>query len=174
VPRHDYRCAGCQHTLREVYRSVHVGAQADPPRCTFCGQPMIWIVPVVANDLRSDSDDARFKKFTVYDGDTPVVIDSLSKLRQVERDTEQKARNGEGQQLVFRGYANNHSNMAVNTFGDGPAEKPSAAGKAKYGLQSGTIKTTEAPDTTFGPGVSESNCSALDMPAPPAPAAPTE
>jgi len=106
---------------------------------------------------------AGFKGFTTYDGrNRPVQIDSLHKLRQVEREAEQMARNGDGQPLVWRRYAQDGSNRDVPTLGDlkGPALTPSEAGKRKFGQA--LRKSAEAPDVTYGPGVNDSNTSALD------------
>lgn len=59
-----------------------------------------------------------FTAFETYDGrGNPVQIDSLSKARAVERESEQLARNKEGQQIAFRMFSQNESNQVDNTFG---------------------------------------------------------
>lgn len=126
---------------------------------------MTWM-PQARFDMRSDSGSSDIPKFTVRDGQNQLVeIDSLHKLRKLERESEQQARNGEGQPLRFRAYSQNRSNMQDNTFGPDPASRPSTAGKKKFGLQ-GATKQIDAsqgePTHTYGPGVNDSNTSALD------------
>ena len=166
MPRHDFICKPCQYVLLDQYRSVQEGASARPPFCVSCGLPMSWI-PAARFDLRSDGEGksgSGFQKFTTYDGrNNPVEIDSLHKLRQVERESEQAARNGEGQQMVFRAFNNDGSNRDKGTLGDAPNQRPSAAAKAKYGLRSGTQRLAGEPEVKFGPGVNESNTSALPL-----------
>lgn len=172
MPRHDYRCPSCGRELRDQYRPVTEGGSAHPPFCTICQISMVWVVPVVANDLRSDSDDPHFKKFHVWDGDHRIEISSLSQMRTLERETAKKAADGIGQPLVFRAYSQDHSNLSVNTFGDGPSERPTDEAKRRFGQQA-MIKSLDEPEGAFGPGVDESNCSALPLPPEPAPAAPS-
>ena len=131
---------------------------------------MAWIIPVPRMDLRSDGEGqsgATFQKFTCRDGRNQLVeIDSLHKLRQVEQESEQLARNGEGQQITIRGFAQEHSNMGVNTFGEPPSVKPTEEAKRRFGLGAGA-KAVEGPldgslpDVGYGPGVNDSNTSAL-------------
>jgi hypothetical protein len=123
-------------------------------------------------DLRTDGEGTSghtFQKFHVRDGRNQLVeIDSTSKLRQVERESEQLARNGEGQIVRFRAWEQDHSNMGVNVFGDGPREKPSDVAKAKFGRQGGMTQLAadgegNDPECSYGPGVDDSNTSALDV-----------
>ena len=107
---------------------------------------------------------AGFKAFTTTDGrGTPVHIDSLHKLRQVERESEVHARNGEGQPMVFRRWAQDGSNhdqpTLSKTYNGGEQPSPQAAQRFGATLK----KSTEAPDTSFGPAINESNASALPM-----------
>lgn len=164
MPNHDYRCPSCRFTLRDQYRSIEVGGRSSLPECPHCHYPMQWVIPVPRMDLRTDGEGRTgntFQKFHVRDGRNQLVeIDSTSKLRQVERESEQLARNGEGQIVRFRAWEQDHSNMSVNVFGDGPREKPTDAAKAKFGRQGG-LTTPEDPDCAYGPGVDDSNTSAL-------------
>jgi hypothetical protein len=102
-----------------------------------------------------------FAPFEAVDGrNRPVVIDSLTKLRQVERESEKMAANGEGQSLTWRMYSNDASNRHVNTHGPDPSETPSADAIKKFGpglKRHGEI----APQTEFGPGVTEANTSVI-------------
>lgn len=161
MPRHDFRCPECGWLLLDQYRSAAEGAQAHPPQCFNCDRPMTWI-PQAGFDLRSDSSDSDIPKFTTTDGfGNTVEIDSLHKLRQVEKESEQAYRNGEGQPMVFRAYANNRSNRDVGTLGEAPSAGLTPEGKRKFGRR-GALKTmTDEPDHAYGPGVNDSNTSAL-------------
>ena len=173
MPNHDYFCPSCRWTLRDQYRSVLEGGRGRLPECPHCFMPMMWVVPVPRMDIRTDGEGAsgtRFQKFTARDGRNQLVeIDSLRKLRQVERESEQLARNGEGQQIRFRAYEQNRSNLSVNTFGEGPAVTPlSAEAKRKFGLRGATTPVVAPadgtePDYAYGPGVNDSNTSALPV-----------
>ena len=129
---------------------------------------MTWM-PKANFDLRTDG--TSFAKFTVYDGqNNPVEVDSLHTLRRIERESEQLARNGEGQHMTFRAYANDSTNLDVNTHGDRASEKPTAAGKRKFGLQGGAkplvpdlSSESGEPDRPYGPGVNDTNASALPI-----------
>lgn len=168
MPNHDYHCGQCGWILRDQYRSIDEGGSANPPPCPICTRLMVWMIPVPRMDLRSDGEGksgSAFQKFTVMDGQNhPVEIDSLHKLRQVERESEQLARDGMGQQMVFRAYANHTGNKLDPTLGDIPTPKLDPAAKRRFGLQSGAKPLAggeSGPDIAFGPGVNESNTSAL-------------
>jgi hypothetical protein len=122
---------------------------------------MLWIPAFGAMDLKSE-----FQKFTANirqrDGSYKAVeIDSVSKMRQIERDTERAAANHEGEALRFRAWSQDDSNGDVNAFGPmcPPPLDPAIA--RKYGLRSGTIKSVEAPTVELGPGVTDANVSPL-------------
>ena len=173
MPRHDYVCSDCRTVLRDQYRSIEQGGAAHPPRCPSCFAMMTWIIPVPRMDLRSDgegSSGARFQKFTVRDGLNRLVeVDSLHKVREIERESAKMAADGIGQPILFRGFAQDHSNMGVNLFGDGPSEKPEPKYKQKFGLQGGASAVAPTvedgvvsdPDYSYGPGVDDSNTSPL-------------
>jgi hypothetical protein len=161
---HDYFCGFCRIALIDQYRTVAEGGKSTSPECPECGRYMEWI-PQAQFDCRSDSDQSQIPKFTCRDGRNELVeIDSLRKLRQVEKESEDLARNGEGQQVVFRNYSQTRGNRLDNTFGDVAQEKPSAEAKRKWGLRGATkVLGGEAePKHSYGPGVNDSNTSALD------------
>jgi len=124
VPLHDFHCAACGLILQDQYRSIEVGGQGYLPRCQRCGEIMEWIIPVVAMDVGGVKG-AAFKAFTIHrqvptrEGLMQVEeqIDSVHKLRQIEKDSEQRYRDGEGEPLRFRGYNQDASNKDVNSFG---------------------------------------------------------
>lgn len=173
MPRHDFKCSACGTILRDQYRTLEQGGAAHPPRCPHCFEMMTWVIPVPRMDLRSDGEGKSgetFQKFTCRDGQNNLVeIDSLHKLREVERESAKMAADGIGQPIVFRGFAQDHSNMSVNTFGEHPLDAPdmtlTAAGKRKFGLQNGAkmIDASEGePEHAYGPGVSDANTSPLE------------
>lgn len=125
MPLADYRCPDCTQVAHDIPFRMIVGAIASAPDCPDCGAPMEWI-PQAAFDMKTDGEGGRgFQKFEVSrlvptkDGQVQVTeqIDSLHRLRQIEKDSEQRFRNGEGEPLRFRGYAQNRSNMDVGSFG---------------------------------------------------------
>jgi hypothetical protein len=161
MPLHDFY--HCGQVVADVYRSVEEGACARPPLCPTCQQSMTWLPQTCAMDVGGVKG-AAFKAFDTTDGrGTPVHIDSLRKLRQVERESETHARNGEGQPMIFRRWAQGDSNKDQPTLSQtyNGGEQPSKAAAHRFG--STLRKSAEAPDHQFGPGVSESNTSALPV-----------
>ena len=154
MPRHDYR--HCGEVLRDVYRSVQEGAQGRPPACPACGEPMDWIPGVGRMDASGGS---TFQAFEALDGrNRPVLIDSLSKMRKVERESEQLARNGEGQHLTWRHWSQDHSNIGDNTHGPDPSERPTPEAARRFSpIRHGELQ----PAPEYGPAVNDSNASAL-------------
>lgn len=110
MPLHDFYCRSCGAEKVDVYRSVEIGAAAHPPHCS-CGEVM---TPIIAIGGMGTG-------FTTFDVDVDgkkTTIDSLHTLRRVERESEQRYRNGEGEPLRFRAYQQDRSNMDVSSFGD--------------------------------------------------------
>jgi hypothetical protein len=139
---------------------VEEGAQARLPFCPACHCQMQWVPAIGRMDLLNDGSD--HAKFIMYDGQNrQVEVGSMRQMHRLEAESEQQARNGEGQPIRFRALHQSKSQMDVNTFGEGPAEKPTEAGKRKFGLGAGTRKLPGEPEVTFGPGVGEHNTSAL-------------
>ena len=161
MPLHDYH--HCHQVLVDIYRSAAEGARSRPPPCPTCGQPMHWIPQTSAMDIGAVKT-AGFHGFTTTDGrGQRVHVDSLHTLRRVEREAEQAFRNGEGQPMVFRRWAQGSSNRDAPTLSksyDG-GEHPTPEAKQRFG--STLQKSAESPERPFGPGVSEANASALGM-----------
>jgi hypothetical protein len=84
-------------------------------------------------------------------------------MRQVEREAEQAFRNGEGQPMVFRRWAQDGSNRDQPTLSASynPGEAPTPEAKHKFGRQGAFSASAAEPDAPFGPGVNDSNTSAL-------------
>ena len=118
---------------------------------------MAWVPQIGKMDLLSEN-----AKFIQYDGqNNPVTVDSFAAMRKMEAESDQQARNGEGQPIRFRALHQDQSNMDRNTFGPDPSERPSAEGKSKFGFRGATKALSGEPDVTFGPGVHDGNTSAL-------------
>jgi hypothetical protein len=160
-PLHDFWCARCGQLLSNVYVPVVVGATAGAPmHCDHKTSP----IPAAPALHYGDVKGAAFHAFDTFDGrGQRVHVDSLRKLRQVEKDAEQAHRNGEGQPMVFRRWAQDASNAdqsALHPSLNG-GEQPTKAAAHRFGQT--LRKSASEPDHTFGPGVSESNASALPM-----------
>jgi len=169
---HDYWCQHCGQVLTDVNIPVAIGATAGAPFCpNACraGEPQrlpvrMTAIPGIGSMDVGGTKGAAFRAFDTFDGrNQPVRIDSLRKLRQVERESEQHARNGEGQPMIFRRWSQDGSNRDQHTLHpsyDG-GEHPTEEAKHRFGQT--LRKSTEEPEVGFGPGVSESNASALPM-----------
>jgi len=132
MPSNYYRCPTCGTLHLITYRLRDVGGDGWPPICgavppaeaTYWGlcRGVLEIAPQpgdFAMDARSDGGTGKgFQKFSVDVDGHPVEIDSLHKLRTIERESEQRYRNGEGEPLRFRAWTQEASNMGVSAFGD--------------------------------------------------------
>ncbi len=155
MPLHDYHCSTCGNVQADVYRSCDEGAQSTPPTCA-CGTRMEWIPAVGSMDAKEP-----FQQFDTFDGrGQKVHVGSLHQLRQIERDSEQAARNGEGEHLTWRAYSQDRSNRYVNTHGEVPQESPKEEYVRKFGK---SLRSQVAPEREYGPGVNDSNTSALGV-----------
>lgn len=156
MARHDFLCAACPRVLFDINVPIEIGATAGAPKCPDCGGPTSWLPAVGRMDAAGG---ATFTAFDAFDGrNQPVHVDSLHKMRQIERESEQLARNGEGQQINWRMWSNDRSNRLDNTLGKYVAgERPDPAYVKKFGKSIAEAAAT----ADFGPGVNESNTSAL-------------
>lgn len=153
---HDFRCHRCGYTARDVNIPVAVGAmhaRIPCPTCTigqapFTTRPVLldWIPAIGRVDVFSDG---QFQKFAIEESvrgaTVRTEIDSLHKLRQVERDSEQLARNGEGRPLVWRDYANARTNFDVHTLSATPGDPhgvQAVLAKKKHAVRKGDAVTS--------------------------------
>lgn len=157
---HHFRCPACAFISKDVNVPVAIGAVNAEVYCPICAARMIGIPAIGRMDA---SNGPTFKAFDTYDGKNQKVhVSSLKQLRAIERQSEIDHKNGEGQPLVFRAFSNDPSNKdqsALHPNWDG-GEHPTDDGKRKFG--STAQKSAEAPEAGYGPGVSDSNTSALD------------
>lgn len=159
MANHDFWCQHCGQVLTDVNVPTSVGARLGAP--LHCGQPMNWIPQVGRMDAASGPG---FQAFEAYDGQNrPVTVDSLKKLRDIERQSETDARNGEGQPIVWRRFSNDKSNHDVHTLAPkwtGGGAQPDPAWVKAHADQ---IKAHDSvASTEYGPGISDDTPSALD------------
>lgn len=153
---HDFWCQTCGQVLVDVNVPIAIGATAGAP--THCGRPAAWIPAVGRMDAYEP-----FQEFETRDGQNrPVTVDSLHKLRAIERQSEQQFRDGEGQPLVWRSYSNDRSNRDVHALHPGwtGGAQPDPAFVKKHGAA--IRRSADVADTDYGPGVSDATPSALD------------
>jgi len=160
-----YWCPRCQWTGLLTYTLAMTEDPGWPPVCGTCsdgvGDAILELAPRpgdFAMDLRSDGEgDKAFQKFTTVVNGRRVVIDSLSKLRQVERDSEQAYRNGEGEPVRFRMWNQDSSNRDVNTFGTAGQIGDQTYSSGQQPVKSGKVGIKRhgqsEPEITLGPGM---------------------
>jgi hypothetical protein len=152
---HDFWCQVCGEVFVDVNVPIAVGAVRGAPE--HCGQPTAWIPAVGRMDAYEP-----FQEFTARDGQNhEVVVDSLHKLRQIERQSEQHYRNGEGQPLVWRQYSNDRSNRHVHALHPGwtGGEAPDPTWVKQHAA--GLARDLSVADQDYGPGINDSTPSAL-------------
>lgn len=153
---HDFWCRHCGQVLVDVNIPIAIGAQAGAP--LHCGQKTSWIPQVGRMDAYEP-----FQEFETRDGrNNLVTVDSLKKLRDIERDSEQRYRDGEGQPLVWRRWSQDRSNHDVHSLQPKWAggEQPDPAYARKFGKA--LRKSIDEPEHTYGPGVTADTPTGLD------------
>lgn len=154
---HDYRCPACGTRVIDHYVSCTLRASEQTPTCA-CGTRMEWIPQVGAIDAKEP-----FQQFQAYlrqpDGTEKLVtVGSLHQMRQIERESEQRAKDGEGQQMVWRDYSQDRNHRDRHSFAEDPALRPTKTARI-----SATAVPESAVEDTYGPGVSDSNTTALGV-----------
>jgi hypothetical protein len=161
VPVHDYYCARCGQVLVDILVPIAIGQAAGAP--IHCDQPTVPIPGIGSMDYGAVKG-AGFKGFTTTDArGNPVEINSLHDLRRVERESEVAHRNGEGQPMVWRRWAQNNSNADQPTLSKSYYGGDAPTPQAKHRFGSTLKRSADEPAGSFGPGVDESNTSALAM-----------
>lgn len=151
MPWADYECPGCPGIIQNHPFSAELGARASAPWCRICE---IQMVPIAAINLslgRDSGSSEGFQKFEVYrqvptrEGLTQVreLVDTPRKARQIERDSEQRYKDHEGEPLRFRALHQSRSNMDQNSFGES-----GKIGGREY--SSGSQPTKKMPVTRHG------------------------
>ena len=152
---HDFWCQVCGQVLVDVNVPIALGAQAGAP--LHCDRKTAWIPQVGRMDAYEP-----FQEFEARDGQNNLVtVDSLHKLRQIEADSEQRYRNGEGQPIVWRRWSQDASNRDVHALHPkwDAGEHPDPAWVKKHGAS--LRRSASEPDVEYGPGIDDSTPSAL-------------
>ncbi len=112
---HDFECPACGHLLRDYNVPIALGAVKGAPMCPGTWHDevrMDWIPQIGRVDALGP-----MQEFEIYDGrGQRVVVESLRQMRRIERESEQHARNGEGQRMAWRAYSNDDSNRHDHLF----------------------------------------------------------
>lgn len=154
---HDYVCPGCGRAFVDVNVPISIGAQAGRPVCPDDGRVTEWIPKVGRMDAYEP-----FQEFDTTDGrGRPVHVDSLRKLRAVERESEQMTKDGVGQPMVWRQYSQDRSNRDQHTLGDLTAGT-AAPDKRFLDRNRQAVRAVAEEHGTLGPGVHEDTSSPLD------------
>lgn len=153
-----YECCG-------VRRAVHGDTV---PLCGTCRGPMRWKqtrewnegahMPQFGRAPAIDFNQTRERVVPI--GEHGIRVDSLADIRRIERESEKRARDGVGEQYVFRKYAQDHSNLYEHTLGKDPSVQPSKDWLRTH--QIGALREDDAHATaTLGPSTIEEKTSAL-------------
>lgn len=138
---HDYQCVECGSIKRDVYVPISVGASAATVYCPACeldlGRsvrcepiPAIGSMSIFSDAVSRSSPHDRAKSTAVVEdpaspsGYRTVTVDSLATIRKLERESEQRERNGEGRRMVWRDFSQDASNRDRHTLGQDPSLKP--------------------------------------------------
>lgn len=167
MPWADYRCPHCAAVLEDVVFPAALGATAAAPSCPQGCRRRMQVIPIANFDLRTDGASGRgFQKFDVYqqvpdrDGtliQQRVTVDSVHTLRRIERESEQRFRNGEGEALRFRMASQDASNRQSGSFGNagtiGDQAYEGAVPLKKSGKVSVKRHGETKPTVKLGPGM---------------------
>lgn len=162
MPQHDYYCGRCGLVLTDVMVPIAIGQAAGAPE--HCGARTVPIPGIGSMDYGAVKT-VGFQGFETTDArGQRVQINSLHDLRRVEREAEQAHRNGEGQPMVWRRYAQNDSNADQPTLSKSYYGGDAPTPEAKHRFGSTLQKSAAEPEgRSYGPGVTDDNTSALGM-----------
>lgn len=156
MPQNYFRCDTCGVLALFTYRIADVGGLSWPPRCDEPSAepgdrcPGIYELAPQPGDFAMDVGGvkgAAFKAFSVDVDGTPTTVDSLHTLRRIERESEQRYRNGEGEPLRFRMWNQDTTNKDVNAFG---THGEIGEGTVKRAYDSGAAPAKPAQVTRHG------------------------
>jgi len=136
MPNHDLRCLVCGTICYDVYIPTALGARAycREAVCPVCGGSLDPIPAAqfsVFSDAvpRAGSTDRAKATIQVEDPGSPTgfraeTVGSLRDIRRVERESEQRERNGEGRKMIWRDYSQEPTNRDRHTIAADPSLKP--------------------------------------------------
>lgn len=164
-----FRCPTCDVVHLITYKAADVDSRWWPPTCgalprdpNQCGGLCRGVLELAPQpgDYAMDVGGVKGAAFTAFDVDvdgTPTRVDSLHTLRRIERESEQRYRNGEGAPLRFRMWNQDRTNKDVGSFGTAgkigeqvydsgtPVPKSRKLGVTRHGQQK--------PKIPLGPGL---------------------
>lgn len=120
MPSNYFACPACGTLELITYRLADTAQEDWPPACYAAACDGTMELAPQPGDFTMDAGGvkgAAFRKFDVDVDGRAVTIDSLHTLRRIERESEQRYRNGEGEPLRFRMWNQDRSNRDVNAFG---------------------------------------------------------
>lgn len=154
-----YRCEACNETRTSIDSSAI-------PLCPGCRGPMAWKQTRDyhpenhgwATGMKAPAIDFNQTAGRVAPIGDGVPINSLHDIRRIERESEQRARNGEGEQYVFRKYQQDRGNLYTHTLGEAPQAAPSQDWLRKHAQEFGDLIAPMRADeaeaaATLGPGM---------------------
>ena len=170
MPIHDVACGVCGVVLHDQYMPLYTlpeprrvdgyVVRQDFRRPIHCGEAMTIIPPRVTMDALEPMQEFAVTVEDGQGGHRVEVIDSLAKLRRVERESEQRYKNGEGRPMVWRDYSQDRSNRDAHTLGS--MDAPVITDEMKRKFRPTPVEANVAESTALGPGVTEHTPSPLD------------
>ncbi len=108
MPVHDWCCAyrDCDFEVLDRYQARL--EELEPP---VCPKHMERMVKMWSTNRKNS-----FQAFSADIDGKVIQFDSLKAVRDYERESANRARNGEGQPVVFRAFSQDPSRQDVNTF----------------------------------------------------------
>ena len=168
MPVHDLYCETCGAErpntpcplvtldIPVIHHGFVSTQRVDFPEC--CDHPMSFRPPQVVMDAYEPFQEFETEVLQPDGSHAPVLVDSLSKMRQIERTSEQRERDGEGQAMIWRDFSQDPSNRDVHTIAEDPTPVLTRAEKRRFGRP---LRSSVEPEVTLGPGVTDANVSAL-------------
>lgn len=96
---------------------------SNPWVCDTCGVSMqIGDWPLCPHGKGAPRVDLLDTPFEVQHEGVTYTVSTLSDIRKIERDSERKAANGEGQQISWRDLSQDRSNRDRNSLGENPRQ----------------------------------------------------
>jgi len=128
MPLHDLECGRCGRVLADVYVPVTQGARAYC-RTIWCPSCRGALEPIPAIGRMSVFSESEKVTIPVEDPGAPggfrqETVSTLADIRRLERESEQRERNGEGRRMVWRDYSQGPGNKDVHTLAPDPSLTP--------------------------------------------------
>lgn len=123
-PGHRADCSCCLFWSEEKDETP-IDTTPTPVICERCGVTMEWgMFPWCKGSPADHGSGLKQHIFSPVEVDLgkegKVVLSSVMDARRLERESEKRAANGEGQQIVFRAFTQDKSNYDRNSLGENP------------------------------------------------------